>query len=111
MLNQIDLSKKTPKGTYAKQFDKKSAELGYLGRALRDAKVPVIILFEGFRGTYRGKLINKVISALIARIPGVFRVKDDGAAEDESLLHPVLERAAPYGRNQYPSPCLVFSPQ
>lgn len=45
MLNQIDLSKKTPKGTYAKQFDKKSAELGYLGRALRDAKVPVIILF------------------------------------------------------------------
>ena len=87
MLNQIDLSKKTPKGTYAKQFDKKSAELGYLGRALRDAKVPVIILFEGFR------------------------VKDDGAAEDESLLHPVLERAAPYGRNQYPSPCLVFSPQ
>lgn len=65
MLNQIDLSKKTPKGTYAKQFDKKSAELGYLGRALRDAKVPVIILFEGFRGTYRGKLINKVISALI----------------------------------------------
>ena len=53
MLNQIDLSKKTPKGTYAKQFDKKSAELGYLGRALRDAKVPVIILFEGFRGTYR----------------------------------------------------------
>ena len=40
MLNQIDLSKKTPKGTYAKQFDKKSAELGYLGRALRDAKVP-----------------------------------------------------------------------
>ena len=39
MLNQIDLSKKTPKGTYAKQFDKKSAELGYLGRALRDAKV------------------------------------------------------------------------
>ena len=45
MLNQIDLSKKTPKGTYAKQFDKKSAELGYLGRALRDAKVPVIIHF------------------------------------------------------------------
>ena len=108
MLNQIDLSKKTPKGTYAKQFDKKSAELGYLGRALRDAKVPVIILFEGFRGTYRGKLINKVISALD---PRGFRVKDDGAAEDESLLHPVLERAAPYGRNQYPSPCLVFSPQ
>ena len=50
MLNQIDLSKKTPKGTYAKQFDKKSAELGYLGRALRDAKVPVIILFEGLIG-------------------------------------------------------------
>ncbi|UQT38819.1 hypothetical protein M5E89_10180 [Acidaminococcus intestini] len=46
MLNQIDLSKKTPKGTYAKQFDKKSAELGYLGRALRDAKVPVIILLR-----------------------------------------------------------------
>lgn len=65
MLNQIDLSKKTPKGTYAKQFDKKSAELGYLGRALRDAKVPVIILFEGFRGTYRESSSTRSSAPLI----------------------------------------------
>ncbi len=85
MLNQIDLSKKTPKGTYAKQFDKKSAELGYLGRALRDAKVPVIILFEGFRGTYRGKLINKVISALD---PRGFRVYSASKTTERQKMSP-----------------------
>ena len=67
MLDKIDLKTKVGKNTYNKEFAKLAVKAGALQRQLRDAKIPVIILFEGFRGTWRGELINKVISALDPR--------------------------------------------
>ena len=67
MLEKIDLKKKISKSAYEKKFDKLSVRLGFLQRQMRDAGIPAIVLFEGFRGTWRSELINKVISALDPR--------------------------------------------
>lgn len=67
MLDKIDLKTKISKEDYTASMEEKINRLGYLQRALRDAKIPVIILFEGFRATYRSQLISKVISALDPR--------------------------------------------
>ena len=67
MLEKIDLKKKITKKQYDEDFDKLSEKLGALQRQIRDAKIPVVILFEGFRGSWRGLLIGKVISALDPR--------------------------------------------
>ncbi len=72
MLEKINLKGKIKKDAYEKQFTKLSENLGALQRELRDADVPVIILFEGFRGSWRGLLINKIISALDPRGFSVF---------------------------------------
>ncbi|MCH3951335.1 MAG: phosphate--AMP phosphotransferase [Acidaminococcus sp.] len=72
MLDMIDTSKKLNKEEYAKKFDEQSARLGFLQRSIREAKIPVIILFEGFRGAYRSLLVSKVISALDPRSYRVF---------------------------------------
>ena len=67
MLDKIDTSKKLSKEIYSKKFDEQSVRLGFLQRSIREAGIPVIILFEGFRGAYRSLLISKVISALDPR--------------------------------------------
>lgn len=72
MLEKIDLKKTVSKSTYDKKFDKLVLQVGALQRQLRDTGVPVIILFEGFRGTWRSALISKVVSALDPRGYRVF---------------------------------------
>ncbi|MCI2109451.1 MAG: polyphosphate:AMP phosphotransferase [Acidaminococcaceae bacterium] len=67
MLEKVNLKKKIKKSDYEEQFPKLLEKLGALQRELRDAEIPVIILFEGFRGSWRGLLINKLISALDPR--------------------------------------------
>ncbi len=67
MLEKIDLEKKVSKGSYEKRLSKQFLRLGALQRELRDAGLPVIVVFEGFRGSWRGQLISKIISALDPR--------------------------------------------
>ena len=67
MLDKIDLDTKISKKEYTDKMEEETNRLGFLQRSLRDAGVPVIILFEGFRGTFRSELISKVISALDPR--------------------------------------------
>ena len=51
MLEKVNLKKKIKKSDYEEQFPKLLEKLGALQRELRDAEIPVIILFEGFRGS------------------------------------------------------------
>lgn len=85
MLEKVNLKKKIKKSEYEEKFAKLSEKLGALQRKLRDEKVPVIILFEGFRGSWRGLLINKIISALD---PRGFRVFSASKTSDKQKQEP-----------------------
>ena len=45
MLDKIDLKTKISKEEYTKRMEEEENRLGFLQRAVRDAKIPVIILF------------------------------------------------------------------
>ncbi|MCD2435474.1 polyphosphate:AMP phosphotransferase [Acidaminococcus sp. NSJ-142] len=84
MLDKIDLDTKISKKEYTDKMEEETNRLGFLQRSLRDAGVPVIILFEGFRGTFRSELISKVISALDPRGFRVFSASKTTDAQKES---------------------------
>lgn len=67
MLEKTDSKKKVTKEAYDKKFDKLAIKLGALQRELKEAGVPVIVLFEGFRGSWRSALLSKVVSAIDPR--------------------------------------------
>lgn len=67
MLDKIDLKTKLSKEEYNKRIGEEENRLGFLQRSIRDAGIPVIILFEGFRASWRSQLISKVIHALDPR--------------------------------------------
>ena len=85
MLDKVDLKKKISKSNYEKKFDKLSIKLGALQRQIRDAGVPVIVVFEGFRGSWRSALIGKVVSALD---PRGYRVYSASKTTDEQKNQP-----------------------
>lgn len=67
MLEKIDLSRTVEKEVY-KQVQKEYAErLGQVQRRLKEAGVPVIILFEGMGAAGKGTQINRLIQALDPR--------------------------------------------
>ena len=67
MLNNVDLEATVDKKEYEEEFVLCADKMGSLQRKLRDAGVPVIILFEGWHGSLRGTLINRLLSALDSR--------------------------------------------
>ncbi|EJW98869.1 polyphosphate:AMP phosphotransferase, partial [gut metagenome] len=67
MLEKLDMSKKISKDEYNKAMDELELRLGWVQRRARDAKKPVIIIFEGWRGARRSTLINKMMQCMDAR--------------------------------------------
>lgn len=67
MLEKIDLEKKVSKEEYNEQIDALMERLGLVQRQARDAKKPIIILFEGWRGSLRGEIINDMMQGMDAR--------------------------------------------
>lgn len=84
MLDKIDLKTKISKGRYTELMEEEENRLGFLQRSIRDAKIPVIILFEGFRASWRSELINKVIHALDPRGFRVFSASKTTEKQKES---------------------------
>lgn len=84
MLDKIDLKTKISKERYTELMGEEENRLGFLQRSIRDAKIPVVILFEGFRASWRSELINKVIHALDPRGFRVFSASKTTEKEKES---------------------------
>lgn len=72
MLKEIDLKHKISKQDYDTAFDAMSVKLGALERKIRDAGIPVLIVVEGWRGSMRGQIINKVLQSMDPRGFSVF---------------------------------------
>lgn len=83
MLEQIDLTKKMEKEEYKAQMEGLEAELSRLQRTLREKKIPVIIVFEGFDAAGKGLQINQLIHPLDPRGFQVFATKESSEEEKD----------------------------
>ncbi|MDD3251044.1 MAG: polyphosphate:AMP phosphotransferase [Lachnospiraceae bacterium] len=108
MLEKIDLSRTVEKGVYKEAQKDYSARLGVLQRKLKDAGVPVIILFEGMGAAGKGTQINRLIQALDPRGFDVY-ASNQATAEDAGkpflckfwTLTPEKGRIAIFDRSWY----------
>ena len=88
MLEKIDLKQSLKKDAYHEKMDYFSSKLGELQRACRAAKIPVVILFEGWRGAQRSVIINHMMQQMDAR---GFRVYSASKMADEEMYQPLFE--------------------
>ena len=67
MLENVDLKAKLSKKDYKKIMEELGERLGIAQRAAREAKRPVLIVFEGWRGNRRNEIINTILQYMDAR--------------------------------------------
>ncbi|MDO4265308.1 MAG: phosphate--AMP phosphotransferase [Eubacteriales bacterium] len=89
MLEQIDLSKKMSKEEKKRRMEVLQPELGRLQRQLKEAGIPVMIVFEGFGAAGKGYQIAQLIEALD---PRGFYVNSTASESEEERMHPFLWR-------------------
>lgn len=88
LLEKIDLKQSLKKDAYNEKMSYFETRLGELQRACRAAGIPVIILFEGWRGSQRSVIINHMMQQMDAR---GFRVYSASKMADEEPDQPFFE--------------------
>ena len=108
MLEKLDLSKKVSKEEYNRQMEVLGERLGKAQRMARDAKRPIIIVFEGWRGARRSALINEMMQQMDARGFNVYSsVRLRGVMQEQPFFGafwkrlPALGHIAVYHRSWY----------
>lgn len=89
MLEKLNGSKKPDKESLKQIIGEQSRRLGLLQRKLKEAGVPVMIVFEGMGASGKGTQINRLIEALD---PRGFEVFADSKPDREERLRPFLWR-------------------
>lgn len=89
MLEKIDLSKSMKSQKAKEIYEEQSKKLSALQRECKEAKIPIMIIFEGLGAAGKGTQINKLIQALDPRGFHVFSI---GKETEEEKLHPFLWR-------------------
>jgi polyphosphate:AMP phosphotransferase len=89
MFEKFDLDQALDKNAYDAVIDGLRERLGVLQREFRDKKIPVIILFEGWRVSGISDTINRLTYALD---PRGYRVHLTQHPSDEERAHPLLWR-------------------
>lgn len=89
MLEKIDLSKSMKSQKAKEIYEEQSKKLSALQRECKQAKIPVMIVFEGLGAAGKGTQINKLIQALDPRGFHVFSI---GKETEEEKMHPFLWR-------------------
>jgi len=87
MLNDIDLSRSMDKKEYKETISKLEAELSVLQQKVREAKLPVVLVFEGWSASGKGTSISRVTNPLD---PRYFDVRTAGQITEDKLLRPFL---------------------
>ena len=87
MLEKIDLSKTIKKKEAKEKLKKLDAEVAALQRKARELKIPVMVVFEGWGASGKGRLINRLIQPLD---PRGFKVYSIQKASEEEESHPYL---------------------
>ena len=86
MLEQVDLTQRTEKDQYKKEAAGLKERLSSLQQEIKGAKLPVIILFEGWGAAGKGSLISKVIINLDPRGFQVYSIVPADSAESRKPL-------------------------
>lgn len=89
MLEKIDLLKKIDRSDYKEKIREQTLRLGELQRKLKDAKIPVSIVFEGMGASGKGTQINHLIQTLD---PRGFDVYANDKSTKEERMRPFLWR-------------------
>ena len=89
MLEKMNLEKKMSKKEYKHIMKELEPRLSLLQRRQKDAKIPVIILFEGFGASGKGTLINELIQPMDPRSFKVFTIQKP---VEEETMRPYLWR-------------------
>lgn len=89
MLEQIDLTRKLKKEEFAKIFPPLELELARLQRAARGAKLPVVVVFEGWDAAGKGTCINRLMRPLD---PRGYKVHPILPPTEQELYYPFLWR-------------------
>ena len=89
MLEKIDLEKKMDREEYRKASEAMGVRRGAAQRALKEKKIPVIIVFEGLGAAGKGVQINRLIAPLGPRGFEVYASRQTG---EEEQMRPFLWR-------------------
>ncbi|WP_432627607.1 phosphate--AMP phosphotransferase [Brotaphodocola sp.] len=89
MLEKIDLYRSVEKAVYRQEHEEYQERLGAVQRRLKEAGIPVIILFEGLGAAGKGVQINRLIQALD---PRGFDVYASSRPTEEEAMRPFLWR-------------------
>lgn len=77
MLEKMNLSKSIKKSDYRILIYQLERKLGLLHRRAMELKIPIIIVFEGWTTSGKGRLINKLLQVLdpksVNSIPSILR--------------------------------------
>lgn len=87
MLEKIDLSRTAEKEVYRQVQKEYGARLGQIQRRLKEAGIPVIILFEGMGAAGKGIQINRLIQSLD---PRGFDVYASSRITEDEAMRPFL---------------------
>ncbi|MBN2381362.1 polyphosphate:AMP phosphotransferase [bacterium] len=89
MLEKADLSRKISKTDYRTLFPELETRLGIVQRAIKENRIPVIILFEGWGAAGKGTMINKLS---LAMDPRGFQVYSPATRTEDDQFRPYLWR-------------------
>ena len=87
LLKKIDLAQTVGKKEYKSEMGSMEIRLAELQRALTDAKVPVVIVFEGWSASGKGTCISKILYPLD---PRHFNVHSMDKIPEEVAMRPFL---------------------
>jgi len=99
MFGRLDLTRKMDDGVFEKEIGPLQKQLGALQRSLRDNRIPVIIVVEGWNASGITMVMNELIQSLD---PRGFSLHAIGSPTDEERARPLLwrfwEKIPPKGR-------------
>ncbi|HOQ90752.1 MAG TPA: phosphate--AMP phosphotransferase, partial [Candidatus Hydrogenedentes bacterium] len=89
MLETIDLDAKLTKNAYRELMEKLDVSLADCQRRLREARIPVLVVFEGWDATGKGSSISRLVQPLD---PRGFKVHNVRPADETERLYPPMWR-------------------
>lgn len=89
MLDRLDLSQRLGSAEYKQQIQSLMLELADLQRACWQARIPVVVVLEGWAASGKGALVRKLVGYMD---PRGFRVHPIWPATPEERRHPFLQR-------------------
>jgi len=87
VLTDIDLSKSLDEKDYKETLARMETQLTHLQQLVRDANLPVILVFEGWSASGKGTSISRVTNALD---PRYFDVRTAGKITEDKIMRPFM---------------------